>query len=94
MSEKHLGSVLKRLTPALKPRDSDSVGLGHGPGTCILTNSADAGAGCLQAHSQNHKRFAYLLLRMVSESQNGSLETESGEKLSGSQNLPSHMHEH
>lgn len=94
MSEKHLGSLLKRLTPTPKLRDSDSVGLGHGPGTCILTNSADSGVGCLQAHGQNHKWFASLLLRMVSESPNASLETESGEKLSGSQTLANHMYEH
>ena len=38
----HLGSLVKMQTPEDTPKDSDSVGLGLGPGICILTSTYPA----------------------------------------------------
>ena len=38
----HLGSLVKMQTPEFTPKDSDSVGLGWGPGICILTSTYPA----------------------------------------------------
>lgn len=51
------------------PGDSDPVGLGCGPGACILMSSADCDSGSLQPPGQNHGWFIPLLFkRKLSES--------------------------